>query len=557
MNPMISEIVPSPINCPRDNIGGILKSEKGTEDFFASILKSMNPAQKMPFHKPTRPVQTGPDLKKGYKFYIESLKKMLLAKGKSLTKISINSKDLSVLKKFLFQCGFSQESVERFFQGLAGNKLSGEINLSEFFHKLEEFEPSVKKSEQPVVLDNSAIPHLESLLRDFGLSPKELDHAFSYARLESGKLDLKRFVIKLKEISKQISPRDPEKNQLTIDRNVVLQVLKKLEGTEICIPDKEMGDRISIKNLITALEQMTGGPDKGGQLPGNVKASIDQIVKKVAVTADKEGLRLTDKNGKIVEKESLISVSKEKGNINAKNGEKKATPPAHPKQAGLLSDSDVPQARPHRLSENETNPINRVRHGGMELNAGGKEERHAIKSETGKTGVPHEIGSSTFSDTINAAKQQPKIAREILPEHLINQVGRQISRSILRGERVIRLQLHPPDLGSVKVEMDIKDNILKLGMIIENSTVKELLLSNAHELRQALVEQGVKLEKLDIQINYNFGQTLTNSKESSKQNQRGAKGTRSMSSIRENVSEQSQTMQRIMLTGDRLLDLTA
>jgi len=532
MNPIILEIVLSPANCQRDNIGSLLKAVKEPGDFFASILKSMNPAQKKTFHKPTKPVQAGPALKKGYKFYIESLRKELLSKGRPLNKISLNSKDLSVLKKFLFQCGFSHESVERFFKGLAENKLRGEINVSEFFHKLKEFEPSRKKSEQPVVLDISAIPHLESLLRDFGLSPKELDHAFSYARLEGGKLDLKRLVIKLKEISKQVNPGDPEKNQLTIDRNVVLQVLKKLEGTESCIPAKEMGDRISIKELI--------------KLPGDVKASIDEIVEKVAVTAEKEGPVYP-----------LLPVSKKKGSINAKNGEKKATTHSHSKEAKLLSDSDVSQARPHRLSEDETNPINRARHNGMELGIGDKEEGHVIKSETGKMGVSHEIGSSTFSDTVNAAKHQSKIAKEIIPAHLINQVGRQISRSILRGERVIKLQLHPPDLGSVKVEMDIRDNVLKLGMIIENSTVKELLLSSAHELRQALVEQGVKLEKLDIQINYNFGQTLTNSKESSKQNQRGTEGTRSMSSIGENGSEQSQTMQRIMLRDDRLLDLTA
>jgi len=339
MNPAISKIVSLPINYTRDKTEASLTPVKGTGNFFASILKSMNQAQKKTFHKPTMPVQAGPALKKGYKFYIESLKKQLLAKGKPLNEISLNSKDLFVLKKFLFQCGFSQESVQRFFQGLAENKLNGEINLSEFFHKLEEFEPSGKKSEQPVVLDISAIPHLESLLRDFGLSPKELDHAFSYARFEGGKLDLKRFVIKLKETSRQINPRDPEKNQLTIDRNVVLQVLKKLEGAEIHMPDKGMGDQVSIKELITALEQMTGGPGKGGQLPGDVKASIDQIVEKVAVTAEKEGLRLTDKKGKIVEKESLLSVSKKKGNINAKNGEKKATPPAHSKEARVLSDS--------------------------------------------------------------------------------------------------------------------------------------------------------------------------------------------------------------------------
>ena len=557
MNPIILKIISSPINCQGGNNGRLLKSVTGTGDFFASIQKSLNSAQKKPFHNPTRPAQTGPGLKKGYKFYIESLRKGLLVRGKPLNKISLNKKDLFVLKKFLYHCGFSQESVERFLQGLTENKLSGEINLSRFFHKLTELEPPEKKSYQPVALDISAIPHLESLLRDFGLSPKELDHAFSFARLEGGKLDLKRLVIKLKEISNQIKQREPERNQVTIDRDVVCKVLKKLEGMGIHISTKEMDGRVSIKDLITALEQMAGGPGKGGLLPGDVKASIDQIVEKVAVTAKKEGLRLTalhpeEKPEKIVEKESLLSVSKEKGNINAKNGEKKATPPSHSKEAKLLSDSDVPQARPHRPIENETNLINRARHGGMELDTGGKEEGHLIKSETGKMDVPPNIGSPTSSDIINNVKQQPGPARNLLPAYLINQVGKQISRSILRGERVIRLQLKPPELGTVKIEMNIKDNILKLGMIAENSSVKELLLSNVHELKQALVEQGVKLDKLDVQINYNFDQSLADSKESTKQNQRWNKGMNSIPFIGES---ESQIIQQIVSRGDCLLDL--
>jgi flagellar hook-length control protein FliK len=340
-------------------------------------------------------------------------------------------------------------------------------------------------------------------------------------------LDLKKFVIELKEISNQIVQRDPEKNHVTIDRNMFLKVLKKLEGPGIRIPEKEAGDRISLKDLITALEQITGGEVEGGQLPGNVKTAIDQIVERVAVPAEKEGLappllsfsklRLNalssdEKTGKKGKMESLLSASKEKGDINPENGQKKVTSSFPSKDAKSFFDLDADQV----------------------LKSGGKEEGHAIKSETGKMGVSHGI-----------------------PAYLINQVGKQISRSILRGERVIKLQLHPPELGGMKVDMEIKDNILKLGVIIENSSVKELLLSNAHELRQALVEQGVKLEKLDIQISYNSGQLLTDSKESSKQNQGRGKRTNSISLIGENGSEQPQIMQRIMLRGDRLLDLMA
>ncbi len=269
---------------------------------------------------------------------------------------------------------------------------------------------------------------------------------------------------------------------------------------------------------------MAGGLSKGGLLPADVKASIDQIVEKAAVTAEKEG-----------HASSLLSFSR-------------------PGLTAFDSDSrpGLTAARPSHLSENEISSITRTRDTGLTLKMGGKKEGHIIKSETDKMDVPLNIGSSSSSDIINNVKQQPGPARNLLPAYLINQVGKQISRSILRGERVIRLQLKPPELGTVKIEMNIKDNILKLGMIAENSSVKELLLSNVHELKQALVEQGVKLDKLNVQINYNFGQSPADSKEWTKQNQRWNKGMNSIPFIGEN---ESQIMQRIVSRGDCLLDL--
>jgi len=165
--------------------------------------------------------------------------------------------------------------------------------------------------------------------------------------------------------------------------------------------------------------------------------------------------------------------------------------------------------------------------------------------------ITQDINSPTFSETIDTVKQDLRPVRDFLPDYLINQVGKQISRSILRGERVIKLQLKPPELGVLKVEMDIKGNILKLGIIAENSSIKELLLSNVHELREALVEQGVKLDRLDIQINYNSGQSLTNSKEGQGQELDGGPF------IAEDDTEDPISGPRNMATGDHLLDLVA
>ena len=558
MTPMTLKIVSLPLDYKTNGKGKPIKSEKGNGDFFSTIRGLMNSVQKKSSHRAAKTPGAGLPLRKGYSFYLESLRKGLLAKGKPLHNISLNSEDLLVLKKFLSHCGFSREDVERFLKELLGNNPHREINLSQFFLKIAELGPPKRKIDQPIILEPSAIPYIESALRDFGLTPKEIEHALNSARAEGGALDLNRFVIELKRISNRIR----ESAQVTIDQDLTHQISKKLEGIGIQIPDKGKGGQISIKDFIAALEQMTGRAGKGNQLPTDVRATIDQIVERVVITGDGDKpiasllslsrLGLTDpyprekigKKGKPVEREGLLSPMKGKGGINTKNGQQRVESPFPSKEAKLFSGLDAGQNRPPQADN-----------GGQGLKMGTTEEGNLVKSETRIMDIPHGIRSSTFSEAINTVKQHPEPVRNFLPAYLIDQVGKQISRSILRGERVIRLQLKPPELGALRIQMDIKDNILKLGMVAENSSVKQLLLSNAHELRQALVDQGVKLERLDVQINYDSGQSLANSKEGLKEGQ--GQDLNGMPFMTEDDPEGPISGLRSMVTSDHLLDLVA
>jgi len=563
MNPMTLKIMSLPLDYKTESKGKPIESGKGNGDFFSTIQGLMNSVQKKSSHRAAKTPGAGLPLREGFSFYLESLRKGLLAKGKALHNISLNSEDLLLLKKFLSHCGFSREDVERFLKELLENNPHREINLSQFFLKIAELGPPKRKIDQPIILEPSAIPYIESALRDFGLTPKEIEHALNSARVEGGELDLDRFVIELKRISNRIK----ESAQVTIDQNSAHQISKKLEGIGIQIPDKGKGGQISIKDFIAALEQMTGRAGKGNQLPTDVRATIDQIVERVVITEDKNKpiasllslsrLGLIDpyprekigKKGKPVEREGLLSPMKGKGGINTKNGQQRVESPFPSKEAKLFSGLDAGQNRPPRSS-----PALRD-NGGQGLKMGIAEEGNLVKSETRIMDIPHGIKGSTFSEAINTVKQHSQPVRNFLPAYLIDQVGKQISRSILRGERVIRLQLRPPELGALRIQMDIKDNILKLGMVAENSSVKQLLLSNAHELRQALVDQGVKLERLDVQINYDSGQSLANSKEGLKEGQ--GQDLNGMPSMTEDDPEGSISGLRSMVTSDHLLDLVA
>ena len=183
---------------------------------------------------------------------------------------------------------------------------------------------------------------------------------------------------------------------------------------------------------------------------------------------------------------------------------------------------------------------------------------HDIKSGVRIMEPPKPTAVSTFSETINAVKSNDKSSRTSLPAYLVEQVGKQISRSVLRGDKIVRLQLKPPELGRVKINIDIKNNVLKLGMIAEHRSVKELLLSNVHELRGSLVSQGIKLETIDIQINTGFGQSLADSKEWMNEGKRWNHDSGGGEAfISKNNSEVLQSEPLGMVVGNNLLNLVA
>ena len=569
------------IHCKKGVYGTALTSIKGRKDFFSTIRSLMSRAKKGSFHRPTEPPHAGLPPKKGYHFYLESLRRGLLAKGKPLDQTSLNNKDIPVLKKLLYQCGFSQEAAENLLKELLHNNPGREINLSQFFNKIAEVFPTENDIFRHVTAEPSAIPHLESALRDLGLAPKEVEHAISASRVKGGGLDLNKFVLKIKGIGHQGMPLQ---DKLKLDQFVkateainrsgassgpitaepsaiphlesALRDLglapKEVEHVLASVrveglspenhvrPVHDLAHQISknlgrmgarIPNEGNGGEQMIGRGAQQSQLSTDVKTTIDQILERVVIANEKNGPQsplfsfskpgLTDlhskgkigKKGRRVENESLLSPSREKGSISAKDGQQRSESPFPSKQAKLFSDLDAGKAHPLRLSSaNRDN-------GGEGLKGGAKEGGYSATSKTRTIDIPQNISSSTFSESINTVKQDLEPVRDFLPSYLINQVGTQISRSILRGEKAIRLQLKPTELGALKVEMDMKDNILKIGIITENSSVKELLLSSAHELRESLVEQGIRLERLDIQIDYDSNQSMAYSHEGQRREQ--------------------------------------
>ncbi|MBU0769768.1 MAG: hypothetical protein KJ687_11835, partial [Proteobacteria bacterium] len=289
-NPMIQKLMSSLLN-DKASVNGKasgnvqpFKSGKGDRHFLSDMLKALNASKNGAFHMADKPanINTTPN-NKGYKYYLESFKKELLAQGKPLNKTFLKEKDLSLLKTFLLQCGFSHEKVEGFFKDLKANNSNGEFNLSQIVLKINELGASKRKEHQDEAVVPATVPYIESVLRDFNLTPKEVDSVFSKARIEGGGLDLHKLVEKLKEIN----GRRPLENKTVVDQKLSRQISDKMEKMGMNIPEKGKADQISLEDFIASLERITEKVGKAKKVSPDIKNTLDKILERVELSGQK------------------------------------------------------------------------------------------------------------------------------------------------------------------------------------------------------------------------------------------------------------------------------
>lgn len=542
-----------------------LKSGKGNMHYFSNMLKALHASKNGTFHMADKADKTNTTSNnKGYKYYLDSFKKELLAQGKPLNKTFLKEQDLPLLKTFLLKCGFSHEKVEQFLKDLKANDSDGEINISQIFLKITELGTPKSKEHQDETVAPATIPYIESVLRDFKLTPKELDSVFSKARIEGGGLDLHKLV----ETLKGVKDRRLLTNKTVIDGKLSRQIADKMEKIGMNIPEKGKTDQISLEDFIASLEQITEKVGREKKVPPDIKNTLNKLLERVENKEQKLSSTLPEK----VSPNYHFTDSLLKEEINKKGrhtfNEKMISSSEKSKSRKNESMSSFLKQKDAKVQNHVGSNANTSNHSGKtdllsnlnkqtELINSVKEGGHRVDTEAGQINVTRNAESLNFTNTLKTVEQGEKPFRGYIHASIVDQVGKQISRSILRGDQVVTLKLKPPDLGTVGIKIDIKDHALRLSMTAEHHSVKELLLNNVHELKEALVQHGVKLEKVDVQINYNFGQSLNASKEGTDNRQGWRKNFNGEEFHSDNLLEGSLERPLNIMSGSNLLDLVA
>ncbi|MBW1778119.1 MAG: flagellar hook-length control protein FliK [Deltaproteobacteria bacterium] len=129
----------------------------------------------------------------------------------------------------------------------------------------------------------------------------------------------------------------------------------------------------------------------------------------------------------------------------------------------------------------------------------------------------HSTGMSGKTENVIDAVPKGNVSFEHALKSAENQVIRQVSVHLFSGVRQgsgnMMIQIHPPELGSVKVKIISEQGSLSVHLHPQNQQVAAILERHLPALHQSLVDQGIDLSWLQVSVDSGTDQDAYGSEE--------------------------------------------
>ncbi|MFQ5714625.1 MAG: flagellar hook-length control protein FliK, partial [Candidatus Scalinduaceae bacterium] len=110
-----------------------------------------------------------------------------------------------------------------------------------------------------------------------------------------------------------------------------------------------------------------------------------------------------------------------------------------------------------------------------------------------KQDIEPKISFTNISRQINVTQPFESLGVDLVDNFI------QRARLFMQGDKsAIRLQLNPPELGSLKLEFTVEDDGLEAKIFVERSVVKEIIEKDIPRLRELIADTEVDVGKLDV-----------------------------------------------------------
>lgn len=120
-----------------------------------------------------------------------------------------------------------------------------------------------------------------------------------------------------------------------------------------------------------------------------------------------------------------------------------------------------------------------------------------------KQGIEPKINFANASSQINVPQPFESLGVDLVDNFI------QRARLFMQGDKsAIRLQLNPPELGSLKLEFTVEDDVLEAKIFVERAGVKEIIEKDIPRLRELVSHTEIDVGKLDVFLQERGGESL-------------------------------------------------
>ncbi len=485
--------------------------------------------------------------KKGNEFLTELKNIFLSISNGNLENISIDAQGLETLKQMLAGAGFNAEDLDDLFAELIEGLEGRDLNLDELFNQLFELPADAladQAAEPQVFLETSSLPYLESILTALDIPSDTVQQILSAADHGEKGINLDVIIEQLQDVQKKAFYSNTQFQAQ--EGKEQIQALLKPFGIE-ADPSKDF--KLTLNDLVETFEALRKGfknQATSDHLTTDIQNSTANIQNKTDSLKDLfKGLEIKN----LPKEKSVFDFSSAQIKDQFKNQLLESeTTPANLK--GLFSKGkgkslqDQPLIKVG-LKEFVSSLEEKISQHTVlkDQVADGKTLGEKIKGQLNSLNDQTQLTASDAKTSDNQSAQIVSKARSgfrNLPAFVTQQVSKSIVRAVNQGESTLRIQLKPPELGRLMLTIDNNGNNMKVNIVTENAAAREILVSNASELRTVLSNSGVNLERFDVDMNSDFRQSMADA--------RGQAGN----SNKRHQNRQNQTVDPV--TGDMITD---
>ncbi|WP_421903065.1 flagellar hook-length control protein FliK [Maridesulfovibrio sp.] len=361
--------------------------------------------------------------------------------------------------------------------------------------------------------------NLNSIFSQLGFTPDESKGLL--ASIRQGKLG--NVVEKMQ--AKLASMSDSEKLQLSEDETKTLTDLFKLSG--------DAGKKVT--QLLTTEGATVGDFKKGFSV---LKSALAQqqaeqdgkdlkLVKTVADSLHSAMEKASDQSPSAVRMASAEVISDSMGAAkevsesvkqDGQNGENPAQKDNNPSKNGadLKGDTNAGKQNAGQADDKNSN-----RHWLEQLLSdsddqdswndffGKLSDESLVKGEGTLTGNLFGNGVGTLQNAVKSAQagKTDTMWEKTARSNILEQIQEGVFKNLGQGRKQLTLQLNPHDLGTVNVMLQVKNKDVQATIRAENPDTAKVIAEQLEVVKQALEEQGLKVEKLEVQTGISDGQT--------------------------------------------------